>query len=157
VKAALFFNFRFAMSKKWATVITDASFCHITKKAGWAAWIRVDGLREPIKAYGSFKRKVSTSINAEKMAAINGVYLAVKHGADAVLLQSDCLSVVHLIDGTTKKQSLKTEWDGLLRQAGVSGVLLSAKHVRGHTKIDDARSYVNRWCDTHANIARKGK
>lgn len=138
----------------WATVITDASFCHKTKKAGWAAWIRIDGISEPIKKYGSFKCHIGTSQIAEKKAALNGISIAKAHGADAVFLQTDCLSVVHLITGFTKKKRPINQWNRWKRDACVSDVKLKAKHVRGHTKVQDARSHVNRWCDEMANAAR---
>lgn len=139
----------------WATVITDASFCDKTKKAGWACWIRIDGIDHPIKRYGSFKEKVRKSTDAEQMAAVNGIFIAMKHGANAFLLQSDCMMVVHLIDGTTKSRDVIDAWNRKIARAGVLGMPIRAKHVRGHTRTRDARSYVNRWCDEKANIARK--
>lgn len=140
---------------RWATVITDASYCDKTKKAGWAAWIRVDGIAHPIKKYASFKGKIGSSTIAEKKAAINGIWLAKKYGADAVLLQSDCLAVVHVIDKTTKKRNVLDEWNRWMENAGVLDVLVNSSHVKGHSTTQDARSYVNRWCDRHSNKARK--
>jgi ribonuclease HI len=139
----------------WATVITDASFDDRTGKAGWAAWIRIDGVAEPIKAYGAFKGKVKTSTDAEKMAAANGLFIAQKHGADAFLVQSDCMSVIHLIEGITKARSVKDDWSKKMMAAGVWGKIIKARHVKGHSKTKDSRSYVNRWCDEMANKARK--
>jgi ribonuclease HI len=139
----------------WATVITDASFCDKTKKAGWAAWIRIDGIDAPIKRYGSFKGKVKTSTEAEKLAAANGLFIAQSMGADAFLLQTDCMAVVHLVTGFTKQQGLRDEWKRTMAKCGVLGKPLQAKHVKGHTSTKDARSYVNRWCDEMANKARR--
>ena len=139
----------------WATVITDASFCHRSKKAGWAAWIRIDGVERPIKRYGSFKMKVKTSTEAEKLAAANGLFIARKMGATGFLLQTDCMAVIHLVTGFTKKQHLNDEWSRIMATCGMLGKPLHAKHVKGHTSTGDARSYVNRWCDEMANKARK--
>lgn len=144
-----------AVNMSWATVITDASFCHKAKVAGWASWIRIDGLSCPIKRYGSFKTMPENSIEAEKMASINGMWIAKQFGADAILLQTDCLSVVHLIDGTTKQRKLKDKWTRDLASCGLLGTPIRAKHVRGHTNTDDARSFVNRWCDSKAKEAMK--
>ena len=141
----------------WATIITDASFCDKTKKAGWACWIRIDGISEPIKRYGAFKGKVKTSTDAEKMAAANGLFIAKHHGADAFLLQSDCMLVIHLINGFTKSKGEVDGWSRMTAKSGVLGSLIKAKHVKGHTKTKDARSYVNRWCDDMANKARKSQ
>lgn len=142
------------MKEVRATVITDASYCDLTKKAGWAAWIRVDGIDEPIKKYGSFKSKVKSSTDAEKMASINGIYIAKMYGATKVLVQTDCMLVVHLTNGITKKQSLVDRWSYMLSSNGLADILLEARHVRGHTTVNDARSYVNRWCDSKANEGR---
>lgn len=141
--------------KTWSTVITDASFCDKSKVAGWAAWIRVDGINDPIKRYGSFRTMPQTSTDAEMLSAINGIWIAKQFGANGVLLQTDCLSVVHLIDGTTIKRKTKDRWIRYLASAGILDIDLRAKHVRGHTKVDDARSYVNRWCDRNAKMAMR--
>lgn len=141
--------------KTWATVITDASFCDKAKVAGWAAWIRIDGISYPIKRYGSFKTMPKTSIEAEKLAAINGMWIAKEFGADAIMLQSDCMSVIHLIDGTTRQKKLKDWWYKRLASCGLLGVPMTAKHVKGHTKTNDARSYVNRWCDEKSRNAMR--
>jgi len=139
----------------WATVITDASYSDQDNKAGWAAWINIDGLSYPIKKYGSFSSDVNTSTDAEIKAALNGMWIARKYGADAILLQTDCMAVVHLIAGFTKKPNLVSDWNRKIEAAGLLGVPIRAKHVKGHTQTKDARSYVNRWCDTHANKARR--
>lgn len=133
-----------------ATVITDASFCPRTKAAGWAAWVRVDGRREPIKRYGAFKQPVLTSRDAEMLAAINGVFIAAKEGATRVLVQTDCLAVVHMFEGVTVQKSIKDAFTRAQAQAGIFGLRVSAKHVKGHTADPASRSWVNRWCDEQA-------
>lgn len=133
-----------------ATVITDASFCPRTKAAGWAAWVRVDGRKEPIRRYGAFKNPVSSSLDAEMLAAINGVFIATKEGATEVLIQTDCLAVVHMFEGVTVQRSIKDAFTRAKARAGVLGTRISARHVRGHTSDKAPRSWVNRWCDEHA-------
>lgn len=133
----------------WATSITDASFDHETHAAAWAAWIRVDGLRESIKEHGAFRETPAGVNEAELYAALNGVWLAVNRGfAHAVLVQTDSLAVVQAVN---RKHRLYTDtfYDSL-RDAGLHKVTLKARHVKGHTAIGDARSWVNRWCDKHA-------
>ena len=139
----------------WATIITDASFCHKTGNAGWAAWIRIDGIDGPIRRYGSFKEKIKTSTEAEKLAAANGLFIAQKMGATGFLIQTDCMAVVHLVKGFTKKKHLNDDWAKIMLTCGVLGKPIYAKHVKGHSKTKDARSYANRWCDKMANDARK--
>ena len=139
----------------WATVITDASYSDRDNNAGWAAWVNIDGLAYPIKKYGSFSSDVNNSTEAEIKAALNGMWIAKKYGADAILLQTDCMAVVHLITGFTKKAKLISEWNCKIEKAGLLGIQIRSRHVKGHTKTKDARSHVNRWCDKHANKARK--
>lgn len=133
-----------------ATVITDASFCPRTRAAGWAAWVRVDGRKEPIRRYGAFKQPVASSRDAEMLAAINGVFIATKEGATEVLVQTDCLAVVHMFEGVTVQKSIKNAFVRAKAKAGVQGVRMSARHVKGHTSDAAPRSWVNRWCDEQA-------
>lgn len=131
-----------------ATVITDASFCNKSNAAGWAAWIRIDGA-VPIKAYGAFKGYIARSDIAEMKAAINGIYLARKHGATSILLQTDCLVVVHMANGQCGPKG-KSRWHRAMKAAGLTKDGITARHVKGHTTTADARSHVNRWCDENA-------
>lgn len=140
-----------------ATVITDASFCHRSKAAGWAAWIRIDGFDGPIKKYAEFKRPVKTAQQAEMLAAINGIWLAKQHGATTVIVQTDCLAVVHMLEGLTKKEHLRDEFTRSAAMAGILGMRFSGRHVKGHTDVADARSYVNRWCDGKAKWAMRSQ
>lgn len=133
-----------------ATVITDASFCLKTRYAGWAVWIVLDG-GERIKKYGAFKSKPQGSNEAEWWAALNGVFLACKHGATEILLQSDN---TYVIDRINKKPSYHNKF---LEKRDINDVLIMARHVKGHTQRQDARSYVNRWCDHNARTAMRQK
>lgn len=132
-----------------ATVITDASWDSRTLAGGWAAWIRIDGADGPIKGSGPLLQSPEQADTAEIMAAINGMFLARKHGAGPILLQTDCLLVVTMVNQTARIKQLR-RWAEYARIAGLDLGSLTAKHVKGHTRVDDARSYVNRWCDEQA-------
>lgn len=138
-----------------ATVITDASFCPRSRAAGWAAWIRIDGSSAPIKRYGEFKVPVANPTEAEMLAAVNGLWIAAQHGVTEALVQTDCLTVVHMLTGQTRNRKLKDAFSQALAKAGVLGLSFSGRHVRGHTDKQDARSYVNRWCDEHAKVGMR--
>lgn len=144
-----------ASGEVWATVITDASFDYTTKRGGWAAWIKIDGRSQPIKMYGAFKSNIQSSSDAERAAAVNGVWIAARHGAECIFLQSDCMDVINLANRKAKKQRSKKTWEKMLSDAGLLETKIRAKHVRGHTNKQDPRSYCNRWCDSMANKARK--
>lgn len=133
----------------WATAITDASFCHQTRSAGWAAWIRIDGHHAAIKAAGQTKVKPLNSTFAEIYAALNGIWLAHHHGAEAVLIQTDCMTVVHLVNSRCKNVDMVRLWAS---GRALIPVAVKARHVKGHNlhKVKDARTFVNDWCDKQA-------
>lgn len=124
-----------------ATVITDASWCPRSGAGGWAAWITFDGGRR-IKQGGAFHRAPANSSEAEMWASLNGVAIAGRNGATHVLLQTDCMDVVHKIKSRNKKAIYFS------RKYGVTNVY--AKHVKGHTTHVEPRYYCNRWCDKTA-------
>jgi ribonuclease HI len=80
-----------------------------------------------------------------------GMWHAYTAGVRIMLVQTDCMAVVDVINGsTTPGQKRLRE---ILREAlaaHMPDIEISAKHVKGHTTNEDARSWVNRWCDFHA-------
>lgn len=134
-----------------ATVITDASFDPETGAAGWAAWIRHnnDG-GVPVTQSGKIRGRCQNSTEAEIKAAINGVFIAARCGATHVLLQSDCMSVIHLAKGTAKSPWMLDLWNEAMYSAPFAGLVIRGKHVKGHGPINSARAYVNDWCDKYS-------
>lgn len=135
-----------------ATVIADASFCSQTRAAGFAVWIRMDTMGEPIKHHGTFKTAPTNSTEAEVWAALNGVAIARSHGATDVLVQSDCTSVVIAMTSpeTMRKITALPEAAEVLE-----GLRVQGRHVKGHTRGDTAARWVNNWCDTYAKLAMR--
>lgn len=136
-----------------ATVITDASYCQKTGSAGWAAWVRVDDRLEAIRRAGPIKQRPKTSTFAEVYAALNGLWLAIHHGATEVLLQTDCMTVIHLNSGQCKSPELVDLWNRSLARADMQAKV-QTKHVKGHNlhRRKDARTWVNDWCDKQARV-----
>lgn len=132
-----------------ATVIADASYCQQTAAAGWAVWVKFDGGRK-ICEHGTFQTRPKNSTEAEVMAAAIGVWYAAREGASHILVQSDCMSVIQLVQGKTKSETLISLWDKVVRVPPVQGVYLTSRHVKGHGLIKDARTWVNDWCDRYA-------
>lgn len=132
-----------------ATIITDASFCHRTKAAGWAAWIAADEFPK-IREFGPFKKPPKTSSEAEIQAALNGLFLAYRAGARLLLIQSDCLGVGHMIDNRTKKFLN-------FQKLHLANSKVEYRHVKGHTNNPASRSWVNRWCDEQAKKAMRAQ
>lgn len=133
-----------------ATVITDASHCPDTKVGGWAAWIRYDGDRGPTCRSGPLRGKIPNASHAEVRAALNGIWLAQTIGADRILLQTDCQTVLDLITGKLKAPDLVALWAAAFERADMKGLVIEGRHVKGHGPITDARTYINDWCDKFA-------
>lgn len=140
----------------WATVICDASFSPFRKDGagggigGWAAWIRIDNVLEAIKGHGVLKGPVLNSTHAEVYAALNGIWLARKHGAEGVLVRSDCMAVIHLISGEARPGTLRNIWRDALERRDMRGVQLKGEHVKGHGVIKCRATWVNDWADRTA-------
>lgn len=122
-----------------ATVIADASWCPYTKAGGWACWISSSHFK--VQKTGLFHKLASTPTEAEKWAALNGLWFAHEAGARNILIQTDCLHVVNLINNK-----------GLEDLDKFFGATIYAKHVKGHTHRPEPRFWVNRWCDEQAKI-----
>ena len=133
-----------------ATVICHASLCHRSKAGGWATWINVNGPAGEhvrIKESGTFKRRPKTSTHAEQLSCMIGIWLAYQNGARDILVQTDCLSLV------TERGYIGAQGAREFRMATVDywpEASVHWRHVKGHTAGEDARSWVNNWCDAHA-------
>lgn len=114
------------------TLISDASWCPFTKAGGWAVWlvINIGGVVTRVKRHGQFKELPESPEEAEIWSLRNGLHLARKHPVKVILAQSDCQGALRI-----------------LREEQPDVVF---KHVKGHTNVEDARSWVNRWCDEKA-------
>lgn len=122
----------------FATVITDASFDPKTHAAGWACWITMNGHR--FKHGGNFRSRPRHSTEAEFWAALNGIDLARRWGATDILAQTDCENIVVRLNRRVKE----------VRAVLSNGERLLAKHVKGHSRIKQAKYWCNNWCDREA-------
>lgn len=140
-------------------MVTDASFDHETKAAGWAAWAVHDGGRK--FGSGNFKIEPASANEAELLAAANGIAIATTLASEfhTVHLVTDSLYVIGRL--TSKKKKLKlSSFDKMVKNKVFNllkphGAQLIARHVKGHSKVNDKRSYVNRWCDRRAKQAMR--
>lgn len=139
-----------------ATVITDASYCPNTRSGAYGAWITMDsdGLTPlRIRKSGRLQGLPDHAAHAELLAALTGVWYAVQAGARIILLQTDNQQVVEILNGRGKIASNKLiRIYGMIKNEHFGDVKISARHVKGHTTKQDARSFVNRWCDEQAGI-----
>lgn len=135
------------------TIFTDASFCHETNAAAGACWSRSDNFK-----FNSVYPlvNVESSNEAEFEAALVGIQLTInspeiseliKADKCRVILVTDCDSVAREIMGSplTHPRAIQA-----VRMMNAAGVLYKVNHVKAHTSNKNARSWVNRWCDTNA-------
>ena len=140
---------------KWATVLTDASYCPRTQIAGWAGWIKIDG-QEAIRRYGPLKAtKVAGSAEAEMYAVLNGIWIALQAGAEAILVRTDCDAVIKAATISGGRGKLGKLWHEATQRPDLKPARLEFRHIKGHGEIKCRASWVNDWCDKHAKKAMK--
>lgn len=131
-----------------ATVLTDASHCPHYDVGGFGAYIRVDGIKDAIRQSGPLVGPIGSSTFAEVRAALNGIWYAYQHGATHILLQTDCMTLIHLNNGQCKSARLVEMWQTAFDRPDMPELAnISTRHVKGHGVIKDARTWVNAWCD----------
>jgi ribonuclease HI len=147
------------------TVMSDASFCPQTKSAGWGVWIKSQ--RGFFEGGGNFKTAADTSSDAEAMAISIAAFLAFRQGiaveGDTVLVQTDCMMVVNLMndiwDGKRKFKRKLTGYSKAIKYTldlvRKNKCKLVVRHVKGHAPGLAGRNYVNEICDKHAKFAMK--
>lgn len=145
------------------TVMSDASFCHHTKAAGWGVWVKSQ--RGLFEGGGNFKQEAKNSMDAEAMAISIAVWVAFRQGIaedkDIILVQTDCEGLVRYftehwnsnlkLEGKTKviREALKFTVDMIKARECEFRI----RHVKGHAKKLGGRNYVNHLCDRHARKA----
>lgn len=150
------------MSVPLLTVFTDASFCHRTKAAGWAAWAKRSDM--PTFFYSApFAMEVADSFEAEAGAIGNACFLLMKRGYiggdQHVLIKTDCLAVISAVGRFAHKNAGRIEkYMVPVKQAKEAVRCLEIRHVKAHSgKSAGARFAVNERCDEAARAAMEAK
>lgn len=138
----------------WITIIADASYCPETGKAGYGFWIASQ--RGKRGGDGILQGDIANNIAAEMMALLNALHVGIKAGliqqGDKVLLQTDCQPAIDAFNkvrvNITKQEKDLVSW--FREFIDSNGLHIRLKHVKGHTKNDDARFVVNNICDRKA-------
>lgn len=140
------------------TIMTDASHDPESKAGRYGYWIASQ--RGKRAGGGALKGEVIGAFQAEMMAVVNALHVGFRCGliceGDVVLVQTDCTAAIHALRrGWTRKKSDQTRdiiraFNALTNKVGVR-----FKHVKGHSKVQDARSKANRHCDARAYAGMK--
>ena len=102
-----------------------------------------------------FKNSPNTPEEAEMMCIGNALatLLAQKElpECDVLIINSDCIGGMKKILGRSTELSIKIGkiYDQILAKLKAKGLF---RHVKAHSGVQDARSYVNEWCDREAKI-----
>jgi hypothetical protein len=152
------------------TIFSDAS--HSGNKAGWAMWAKFRG--QTIRSSDGIKFPVESIHDAETIALASAIMRSIKDfdlPLDAiVVIQSDSTQALAALlwaanrhESTNVRIAKNTDAvpkaskkltgerasfaDRAFRAIDEHNLTVYLKHVRAHTKKDDARSWVNEWCD----------
>lgn len=140
------------------TINTDASFHPKLKWGAYAFWAISD--RFKIQKYGGFRDKCLNPTDAEAKCIINALQVVLSSDKDItrIIINTDSLNSVSIFEnhrnninryGLHFGDHLRRKFKKILIDYS-SNVTVEFRHVKAHSNVDDARSYVNEWCDTHA-------
>lgn len=154
------------------TLFVDASFCPKTLAAGWGSWAIRDDWSKGRNRGGPLNTKHPvTSSNAAEIAGIGASLwqhsqLGDLQGLSSLMIQCDNTAALGFIATkipravrSGKQLFSKAKWgDDPLISAVMATVcetlagvpLIDLRHVKGHSGLDDGRSWVNRKCDSEA-------
>lgn len=134
------------------TINTDASFHQEEKVSGYAFYIVCDHFK--IQISGTFKVPPLTIEEAEIMCIGNAIAVLLKQEelptSRLIVINNDSLGAMEKI--RKSKTSLGGKVNNLLYQLRdrLQSKKPQLRHVKAHSGIKDARSWVNEWCDTEA-------
>lgn len=141
------------------TINTDASFSPKHKRGAWAYWIKGDN-NFSSRDSGALDGRIRSSLHAELLSfqkALQVIHQITKpehRGAVLLFVNTDCMFVIHTLDGTIKSKSEQNKILIQQVQNEVKEYKTSARHVKAHVyKDQDSRTWVNNWCDREAKKA----
>lgn len=137
---------------KCITINTDASFNHIYKKGGYAFWIVCDQF--VIKSGGMFKSDPKNPEEAEIMCIGNAIATILKRNdlpeLTWLVINTDCINGSLKIKRNSTPLSKSVNKLRCQLQGKLKAKKSEIRHVKAHSKKNDARSVVNEWCDKEA-------
>jgi hypothetical protein len=141
------------------TINTDASHHPETRVAAWACWIKSTHYK--IQDAGLLPGVVPNSSVAEIMAVEQALrlldylihsepFLRAQLDGEGIKLyiNTDSLWTLQALNGNVRR-SKHVAIARRIRSL-TEGYTIEVRHVKAHTKIRDARSWVNDWCDKAA-------
>lgn len=142
------------------TINTDASYHKHFFVGAYAFWIKSDAFT--LKKMGWFNDKCYDPTECEAKCIINAIHTLLStcssRNITKIIINTDALNFIHVMKNDVKKikkyklDYLKKYQAAILRQFdNYDGkIIYEFRHVRAHTEKDDARSFINEWCDKNA-------
>jgi ribonuclease HI len=140
------------------TINTDASFHPEKKVGGYAFYIVCDLFK--IQKGGMFKTQPKTAMEAEMMCMANALHTLLSQkelpSTKWIIINSDCLfsfekikrksqsDIGRRVAEILRKVRIRMSYMGLIKPE------FEFRHVKAHNGTNDARSWVNDWCDKEA-------
>lgn len=156
---AIRFLYKFGLDKKYdkhkvrgVTINTDASYYVDYKAGGFAFWIKTDNFK--LTKGGKFKGDILTSQEAETKCIGNAIAMLLSQKdlpkAGFLCINTDSKHSIEQITKRKDKLGIQVNdlWNRLIHRLGSKKNYF--KHVKSHTGKNDARSYINDWCDEEA-------
>jgi hypothetical protein len=156
------------------TLFTDASYAEYpdflghAPTAGGAFWAK-GGSESTIKQCGRFHIEgAKSSTDAEMLAALHSIGFLLenpgfheyfsKGSMCRLILVTDCTAIQKVLierKGSILKGHVATLFNQVFNSIDSLGFQLRVNWVKAHSGEDSARSWVNRFCDRHAKLARE--
>lgn len=135
------------------TVNTDASYSHKKNAAGYAFYIKCDLFK--IQKGGMFKTMPDNPMDAEMKCIANALHTLSSQKelpkCRLIVINSDCLNCFGLIKKKSANSTGRKIYNILRELRKKTGMpKFDFRHVKAHSGVKDARSYVNEWCDKEA-------
>jgi ribonuclease HI len=150
------------------TINTDASFDVNSKFGGYAFWITCDTFREKKSMW--FKETCLDSDDSEARSILNALHYTISKDIkiSKIIVNTDSLNAIAILTNDKrhidkylngKKKKRRKHWSSLRRvlndlrkvaEAKGGNMNIEFRHVKAHSEVKDARSFVNEWCDLEA-------
>jgi ribonuclease HI len=150
------------------TINTDASFSQETKQGAYAFWAVCNEFK--VTKCGIFKNLCITPDDAEMKCIINDlkVVLMGHINIHKIIVNTDSLNAIAVFMGdkehirkfsrlrnNIKKYGHIQELYKQILSETKNKVTIEFRHVKAHTSKNDARSFINDWCDKNAKMQLK--
>ena len=144
------------------TINTDASYSHRHKRGSYAFWIISN--QGKIARSGMLKRICHRPEVAEFMCIINAIHALSISGwvnIEKVVINTDCLNVIHLLVGRNFEirqyrlgfgKQYVAKFKQIVNNSTLKSIPKNIRHIKSHQEIKTPKQWVNDWCDREAKL-----